>query len=68
MTTIEQFVAALKAHLTKYQSTGYGTHPIEAILTAQEFGNTDSWFYDVDVIDLDKLFAEIDKFAATFKP
>lgn len=59
MNTIEQFVAALKAHLTKPVSPAGYTHPITEI----RFDDWDRMFE----IDPDKLFAEIDKFAATFK-
>jgi len=70
MTLIEQFVAALKAHLTlkrEYAKPGDAPYPMFDILTTCEHGNTESGFYDLDEIDFDKLLAEIDKFAASFE-
>lgn len=65
--SIKHFVEALKAHLTAHPDDGYGTYPIPDIQTDMEQGSTEAGFWTVDVIDLDKLFAEIDKFAETFE-
>ena len=64
MSVINEFVVALKEHLGHKP----GLHNINPeILTERHHGTTESGFSETDEIDLDKLFAEIDKFSAQFE-